>query len=198
MSNSNNDGVFYNEYDFEEENRNDNPFEERYNSGVYYTIDPNSVKWHVESKLIPQANKHAYDQLKKSIARKGQLIPVKMLDGFILDGRIRAQVCSELGYGLLAEDLPSDTNPRQYLASINLERKHLTFSQKAATAVLMVEMMGNRPIEQKVAYASKVADVSAAKIYKCLKIRELSENAFWDIHSGFLIMDKAERQFGLK
>jgi len=84
------------------------------NNGVYTINNPADLRWDVASQFIPQTDKYGIEQLKRSIDLKGQFEPVAMLKGNLLDGRARAQACAELGIGLLAVDLPGDTNPRQY------------------------------------------------------------------------------------
>lgn len=184
-----------------EQNVNFNDFEDNEpcdNNGVYTINNPGGLEWDPVSKFIPQSDKYAIEQLKRSISLKGQLEPIEMLNGKLLNGRARAQACAELGIGLLAIDLPKDTNPRQYLAAKNLEMRHLSLSQKTATAVLMTDEMENMTTEEKVVYASKVVNASVCKIYNCMKIRGISEDAFWAIFNGKLNINQAERQFGLK
>jgi len=201
MYNSNNDGAFSNECDFVEQNIDVNDFagcEPCENNDIYTINNPSDLKWDLASKFIPLSDKYAIEQLKRSISLKGQLEPVAMLSGMLLDGRARSQACAELGIGLLAINLPADTNPRQYLAAKNLERRHISFSQKTAAAVLMADTMVNMSLEEKVVYASKVINASVCKIYLCMKIRDISQESFWKIHDGSLTLNQAERQYGLK
>lgn len=201
MDKYNDDGAFSNECDFEGTNVNINDYagnESCYNNGIYTINNPGDLKWDVASQFIPQSDKYAIEQLKRSIRLKGQFVPIAMLNGMLLDGRARAQACAELGIGLLAVDLPEDTNPRQYLAAKNLEMRHLSMSQKTATAVLMTDEMVNMTTEEKTVYASKTVNVAVCKIYNCMKIRGISEEAFWAIFNGKLNINQAERQFGLK
>lgn len=92
---------------------------------------------HPAANLMPRMSASALDQLRDSIHREGQQTPVVLLNGAIIDGRHRRDVCVLLSRELIVVD--SDlTAPEQFVVATNLVRRHLTESQKAIIGGRMV------------------------------------------------------------
>jgi N6-adenosine-specific RNA methylase IME4 len=100
-------------------------------------------QFHPVANLFPLMVGEEYAQLKVDIATNGQREPIWLhpADGSIIDGRNRYRVCTEL-------DIP----PRYciwdgqgslvcFVLSLNLHRRHLTSSQRAAIAVDILPML---------------------------------------------------------
>lgn len=87
-----------------------------------------------------------YASLRDDIQKHGQLVPIKMLNGQVIDGRNRLRACIELGLKPLTEDVPSEVEPVAFVLSHNLERRHLNTSQRAMVAakIATYEHGGNR------------------------------------------------------
>lgn len=156
-----------------------------------YTVDPETVEIHPDSTIICGATRNELIQLKDSIQRHGQFVPAKMLNGRLIDGRARAEVCAELGISLIVEDLPPDTNPKTYVSISNMVRRQMSLPQKAAVATLMTNYIKRRPIEERVKIAGEVCNVPEKWIYECLEIREISEDVFNAVHRGDMNLNKA-------
>lgn len=78
------------------------------------------------------------DKLTDDIEKNGQLDPITIYDGQILDGWHRYQSCQMLGREPFTVDLPSDVDPVAFVISKN-NRKHLSASQIAAGIVICHE-----------------------------------------------------------
>jgi ParB-like chromosome segregation protein Spo0J len=89
---------------------------------------------------FPKLSRADYEALKESIRVYGQFEPVVVdLTGKVLDGRHRVQACRELGITprtVCIEELkaqsPHPLSEVQFIRDSNIERRHLTQSQKAA------------------------------------------------------------------
>ena len=57
------------------------------------------------SKLTMTYTGDGFEELKSDIDKRGQLVPIQLRSGKILDGRHRHAVCLELGIGVVCEDL---------------------------------------------------------------------------------------------
>ena len=88
---------------------------------------------HPLAKLMPEPTQEEYIALKKDIKEHGQRLPILLFEGQILDGRTRALACEELGIEPVTENFKGGS-PTQAVVSLNLNRRHLTASQKSMLA----------------------------------------------------------------
>lgn len=70
------------------------------------------------------------DALAEDIKEHGQLCPIELMDGKILDGRRRYMACRMAGVEAESVEVSPD-DPVAYVISLNLHRRHLTPSQKS-------------------------------------------------------------------
>ena len=87
--------------------------------------------------LMPQREQ---DELGQSIVERGQRQPAVILDGLILDGRNRVIQCRK--HGITPRVRPYDPktdgpDPVRFVEDLNLNRRHLTASQRAMAAAEM-------------------------------------------------------------
>jgi len=80
---------------------------------------------------FPRMNDVDFNALKSDINANGQLHPIFMLDGMILDGGNRYRALIELGITPICEEYTGN-NPVQFVLSSNLHRRHLAQGQAAA------------------------------------------------------------------
>lgn len=92
------------------------------------------LKIHALALAFPEMDNEEYAALKADIKAHGQIEPIVLLSGEILDGRHRYLVCSELGIEPSVMKFGGG-DPVAYVQSINLRRRHLTPSQRAAAVV---------------------------------------------------------------
>lgn len=74
-----------------------------------------------------------YERLKDDIAINGQLEPIVLYEGKVLDGRNRYKALCDIGLKTDFEEYQGD-QPLSYVISKNLHRRHLTASQRAIMA----------------------------------------------------------------
>jgi hypothetical protein len=77
-------------------------------------------------------------QLARDIKRQGQLEPIILHEGLILDGRNRYRACQIAGVNPRTGDfgtLSTERSPEEFVVSRNLRRRHLSLGQKAAIAL---------------------------------------------------------------
>ncbi|EGT5675311.1 hypothetical protein AGJ34_20285 [Cronobacter dublinensis subsp. dublinensis] len=99
----------------------------------------NHYDFHEAANAFPYLNGDAYETLKKDIMENGILEPVFIYEGKIIDGRNRYRIAVDLGL----DDFPiceyEGDNPAGFVQSMNLHRRQLTPSQKAAAAAFLAE-----------------------------------------------------------
>lgn len=88
---------------------------------------------HPHANVMPAMTAGEFHALKADILENGQYETIKLFDGKILDGRHRYQACRELDIEPKTEEWEG-TNPLEYVLSVNLQRRHLTESQRAMAA----------------------------------------------------------------
>ena len=89
---------------------------------------------HPLSECFPMMDESAFEKLKADIEKRGLVEPIWLYQGQILDGRNRYRACRELGIDPATRQYLGD-EPSAFVVSLNLERRHLTSSQRGAVAV---------------------------------------------------------------
>jgi hypothetical protein len=81
-----------------------------------------------------------FKALVADIDERGQLEPITLLDGKVLDGRNRMRACAETGRKPITVDFSdaNATSPLAFVLSKNLYRRHLTEGQQAMFALDLV------------------------------------------------------------
>lgn len=95
------------------------------------------MKAHRLAKYFPILEGEEFQMLVEDIRKNGQLNPIVTYKGEILDGINRYRACEELGIDPLTEDYTGD-DPLSYVVSINIRRRHMTESQRAALGTEML------------------------------------------------------------
>ena len=90
---------------------------------------------HPLAQAMPEMPEREYRPFKKDIRDHGQMEPIKVLNGMVIDGRHRQRACLELGIEPWYVFLKEGTDPLQYILSNNRFRRHDTKSQMAIAAV---------------------------------------------------------------
>lgn len=101
-------------------------------------------EFHDIARIFPLMTEEETADLGESIKRSGQREDIVLLDGKVLDGRNREAACFLVGlpprYRMF--DIETDgADPVRFVLDTNLERRHLTSSQKAAAATDALEVM---------------------------------------------------------
>ncbi len=101
------------------------------------------LKYHPYVYLFPCLNKQEFEDLKKDIVANGQGIPITVLarTNLILDGRHRYEICRELGIQPRIEYIALTASQILWkVISLNVRRRHLSESQRAAIAAKIANM----------------------------------------------------------
>ncbi len=95
------------------------------------------IKFHPVASIFPMMDTVEFEGLKADIEKHGQLEPIWTHDGKIIDGRNRFLACKEVGVEpKIREWKPvNGAGLVDFVISLNLQRRHLTASQKALVAL---------------------------------------------------------------
>jgi hypothetical protein len=99
-------------------------------SAKMHTVTGERLTAHPLASLFPMASEDELAELKADIKKHGQLEPIRLFEGQILDGRNRDRVCLELGIEPKTVEYEGD-DPAAFVISMNLHRRHLSQAQKA-------------------------------------------------------------------
>lgn len=105
---------------------------------IELTYETQDYEIHPIATIFPDMSDGDYARLKTSIQEQGQLEPIWILDGAILDGRHRYRACRELGIEPRIREYTSGDDMQSlsdFVIALNKDRRHLTASQLAAVAV---------------------------------------------------------------
>lgn len=149
------------------------------------------VSFHPLCTLFPQLHGGDLKALADDIAANGVREPIVFLDGAILDGRNRYLIARDQGLAYPRRDFGSlstdGDDPRAYVVSQNLARRHLTESQRAMIAGKLANMKWGRPAEKdaNLHLLDKPAPVTNADAASMLNVSERS------VASGRKVQEKA-------
>src|SRR6516165_12425052 len=89
-------------------------------------------------KIMPPYTKKEFDELKEDIRKNKLQVPIMTYEGKILDGRGRYNACVELAKEGRETNFKANPytgpDPRRYVVSANVKRRHLNESQRALIA----------------------------------------------------------------
>ncbi len=88
------------------------------------------------------------DELKSlanSIRDNGQLHPITLWQGSIVDGWNRYQACAVYGLEPITQELAANTDPWEYVKAQNMARRHMTPGERVAVLALKLQMEGGVP-----------------------------------------------------
>lgn len=94
---------------------------------------------HPAAEMFPRMPGDEFVALKQDIRANGLIEPIWLLDDQILDGRHRYYACQEVGVTPSFREYQGD-DAAAFVVSLNLKRRHLSESQRAAVAVRLANM----------------------------------------------------------
>lgn len=103
---------------------------------------------HPYAKLLPELSEAENFQLVESIRKHGQLVPVLLYEGKIVDGRSRYNACRVIGIDPVVMDWTPPEDEAGIIPAIielNLARRHLSLSQRMVVAADALEAMAAQP-----------------------------------------------------
>jgi N6-adenosine-specific RNA methylase IME4 len=174
------------------------------------------MKFHPIANIFPMMPEPELKELRADVQQHGLLEPIWLYEGQVLDGRNRYRVCRDLHLDPKMKTYEGNS-PMGFVISMNLRRRHLTASQKAAIAVealpffeaeakkrmqirkgdqpgattaKMPELDKGESREQ----ASKAFGVSPRYISDAKAIKEQTPQAFAEMKSGKKTLTAARRE----
>lgn len=137
-----------------------------------------------------------FNLLVQDIRENGQIDPIIMLEGFVLDGWHRFQACAELNINPKTKDFSGD-DPASFVLSKNLHRRHMEPSQRAVAVASCREWKpkGNQNPIGKVTHSTSVPEMAreanvSEKTIKDAKVAIKSGQAD-DVLSGKISVSRA-------
>lgn len=97
----------------------------------------NQTNWpvHPAAELFPMLGDDDLRELANDIKANGQVEPIILFDGQLLDGRNRLAACKLAGVEPKTRTIHRCESPTQFVLSLNLRRRHLNAAQKTVVAV---------------------------------------------------------------
>jgi hypothetical protein len=95
---------------------------------------------HPLADIFPLMSEDEYRRLKADIAQNGLRLPLTLYEGKILDGRNRYSVCVDLGIEPATSEFIGPGTAAEFVASMNLHRRHLNDAQRAMAAARLARL----------------------------------------------------------
>jgi ParB-like chromosome segregation protein Spo0J len=95
---------------------------------------------HPLGELFPPIEGDGFKELVASIKANGLRDPIIVHDGMVLDGRNRQRACQAAGVDCDYQPLPAGQDPLAFVLDKNLNRRHLTNSQRAMVAAKLANL----------------------------------------------------------
>lgn len=171
-------------------------------------------EYHEVSNIFPLMDGEEYEQLKSDISRNGLREPIWIdRDGKIIDGRNRHRACLDTGTPEKFRTYDGNGSLVNFVISLNLHRRHLSSSQKAAISLDVLPMLEKEAKERQLAGVTlsnsldkvdphkNTASEQAADIFKTNRqyvtdaksIKEKAPDLFERVKSGELTIPQVKR-----
>jgi len=155
------------------------------------TIDP-------VAEFLPRVSEHELAQLSASIAAQGILQPIMLRRGTnaVIDGRHRLEVARNLGL-VNVPCIAAEESDFETALSVNMLRRHLTTSQRAALAVALFDQTPGANVNARMRIAAARMNVSWSYAMTALRLRNRAGlAALARVRSGELSLQAAMRDTG--
>ena len=164
---------------------------------------------HPLAQLFPPIPEEELAELGRDIALHGQLEPIVLYEGKILDGVNRYRACRLMNRRPWTTDFNQEIvkrTPEEYVIAANVHRRHLTQAQKAAIAVEWAErveqdwsegrsntivarvektgVQGGRPKTRALEDTAVLLGVSVSAAYEARRIKLANETFFAELKAG--------------
>jgi hypothetical protein len=134
------------------------------------------LKPHDISRIFPAMSAEAFAALKADIAANGVHEPIVIYEGKILDGRNRYRACTEAGIEPPSRTYTGD-DPLGFVVSLNLHRRHLSESQRAAVASEIANLPNHRPARAGSGQICPLPESAPVSIPQAAKMLNVSERS---------------------
>ena len=153
-----------------------------------------TLKPHPLAELFPELLPEELTQLARDIKERGQLEPIILHKGLILDGFNRYKACQIAGVKPRTEEFNAKAAKRsaeEFVLSRNLRRRHLSVGQKAAIALEWSEQSELRPDPEKnrergrpkgaLSEAAKKIGINEQRVFEVRQIRNVRPSLYQDV-----------------
>jgi len=169
-------------------------------------------KIHPAAELFPMLPERQLDEMAQDICSNGQRMPVMVWRNQVIDGRNRLKACELIGADPWVQkcdkDFATDDDVIRYIFSINLLRRHLSSSERAALAVELLPMLKTgarerqtRGVSQKIDEASRATQEAAEitgtnrqYVHDAAKLKEQSPEKFAEVRRGEKTIPQAMKE----
>ena len=174
-------------------------------------------EYHPVANIFPLLQDQEFEKLRKDIEGNGQLEPIWLHpDGRIIDGRNRHRACLDIGIMPQFRTWDGSGSLVSFVVSLNLHRRHLTSSQRAAVALDILPMLEDEarermtsgvnqyspveiippPSEQGKArdQAASIVGTNGRYVSDAKVIKEKSPDLFEQVKAGEMTIPQAKRE----
>jgi hypothetical protein len=136
-------------------------------------------------------------QLARDIKERGQLEPIILYKGVILDGRNRYRACQIAGVKPRIKEFDAQAarrSPEEFVLSRNLRRRHLSVGQKAAIALKWADQIELSADPQKnkgrgrpkntLSEGAKTFGINERRVFEVRQIRDARPGLYQDVKAG--------------
>ncbi len=118
-------------------------------SETTFALDGREIRVHPLALLFPEVPEPVFSRFVEDIEKNGQHLPAVLQvegdQGFLLDGRHRVKACAQLEIELKFTYLRRGLNPEEFILAANVDRRHLSFPQRAYVAAKLATRQRGRP-----------------------------------------------------
>ncbi len=172
--------------------------------------------YHEAANIFPLMQGEEYDALKNDILGNGLLEPIWLLsDGSIIDGRNRHRACLDIGITPKFRTWGGKGSLVSFVISLNLNRRHLTSSQRAAVALDILPMLEGEARNRQGAqsnfahvveiipqhdkgksrdHAAVLMNTNGRYVSDAKRIKESDPDLFEEVRKGNVTIPKANRE----
>jgi hypothetical protein len=116
----------------------------RFSGHAFAAADATAYEPHPIADLFPLMEGRPFDELVADIKAHGLKEQIKLWQGKIIDGRNRYRACQIAGVKPIfkAQNWATEAEALDYVASRNIQRRHLTVAERAMTAARIASRRG--------------------------------------------------------
>jgi hypothetical protein len=167
------------------------------------------MNFHDVANLFPMMETDEFENLVTDVKRHGLIEPIWTYEGLILDGRNRYLACQAAEVEPKFREYQGD-NPLGFTVSLNIERRHLTPSQRACLAVELLPLYEQAAKERQIRkpsdfvmekipqqnstsrdYAAELFHVNPRYVSDAKKVKEEAPELFEEMKAGLIHMKEA-------
>ena len=148
------------------------------------------MKTHPLAKLFPEITGQDFVDLVEDIKANGLRQPIITLDDQILDGVNRSNACLQAKVKPRYEKF-TGKDPKAFVVSQNLARRHLSESQRAMIAAELSKCLNS---DTTITQAAKTLNVSRGSVHVAARIKKKSPKLAAKVKAGKISLHKAEQK----